>query len=77
MTEGIASGATVALGGLHKQATSAARLVRKNGETRVEDPPSGEGWMAGGGFKLFDCASKEEAIAQIKATLEVMGDGVI
>jgi hypothetical protein len=43
----------------------------------VEDPPGGDGWMAGGGYALFDVASKEEAIARAKATLSIMGDGVV
>ncbi len=33
--------------------------------------------MTGGGYALFEAASKEEAIARAKATLEVMGDGVV
>jgi uncharacterized glyoxalase superfamily protein PhnB len=77
IAEGITSGAIVAVGGLGKRATSAARVVRKNGEIHVEDPPNGDNWMSGGGYKVFDCASKEEAIAHVQATLEIMGDGVI
>lgn len=73
----IQSGAMVATGTLGKRATSAARLIQKNGEIRVEDPPSGEGWMAGGGYGLCDYASKEEAIAAAKQVLASSGDGVL
>jgi hypothetical protein len=73
----IASGKLLAIGALGKRATDAARVVRAGGELTVEDPPAGEGWMTGGGYVLFEAASKEEAIARAKATLEVMGDGVV
>jgi PhnB protein len=74
----IQSGAMVATGALGKRATSAARLIQKNGEIRVEDPPSGEGWMASGGYLLCDYASKEEAIAAAKQqVLGTMGDAVV
>lgn len=73
----IASGAMIATGALGKRATAAARLIQKNGEVRVEDPPSGEGWMAAGGYSLVDYASKAEAIAAAKELLATMGDGTV
>ena len=73
----IASGKLLATGALRKRATDAARVVREGGEVTVEDPPEGDGWMSGGGYALFEAASKEEAIARAKAMLEVMGDGVV
>ena len=75
--ESIASGSLIATGALGKRATSAARITSKGGEIRIEDPPSGEGWMAGGGYSLIQAASKEEAIAQAKEKLAIMGDAVI
>ena len=75
--ESIASGALVATGPIGKRATSAARIVKKDGKVTVEDPPSGDGWMAGGGFALTEYASKEEAIADATRKLEIMGDGTM
>lgn len=75
--ERIANGTLLATGGLGKRATSAARVSKKGGAITVEDPPSGDGWMAGGGYSLYEYPSKEEAIANAKETLEIMGDGVI
>lgn len=75
--EKIASGAVLATGGLGKRATAAARIVREDGNVTVEDPPSGDGWMAAGGYSLTEYATKEDAIAAAKSTLEMMGDGVI
>lgn len=75
--EAIASGALIATGGIGKRATAAARIVKKDGQTSVEDPPKGDGWMAGGGYSLTEFASKQDAIAYAKTILEVMGDGVI
>jgi hypothetical protein len=72
-----ASGKLVATGALGKRATAAARVASKGGEITVEDPPAGEGWLAAGGYALFDASTKEEAIARAKATLEMMGDGVV
>lgn len=77
IAEEIASGKLIAIGALKQRATDAARVVRKGGAVTVEDPPAGDGWMAGGGYVLFEAASKEEAIARAKATLDVMGDGVV
>jgi PhnB protein len=73
----IGSGALLATGPLFKRATSAARVIKKNGEFSVEDPPPGEGWMAGGGYSLVQYESKEEAIAKAKAKLALMGDGMV
>jgi hypothetical protein len=75
--DGIASGAVLATGGLGKRATAAARITRHGGEVSVEDPPQGDGWMASGGYSLIEFASKEDAIANARATLEIMGDGVV
>ena len=75
--ESIASGKALAMGGIGKRATSAARIIQKDGKVTVEDPPTGEGWMAGGGFALTEYASKEEAIADARKKLEIMGDGVM
>lgn len=80
--EAIASGNLIATGAIGKRATSAARLVRKGGETTVEDPPRGagasdDGWMAGGGYSLVEFDSKEEAIADGQAKLAIMGEGVL
>jgi PhnB protein len=75
--EQIASGALLATGGLGKRATSAARIVYKAGQFTIEDPPTGEGWMAGGGYSLNEYPTKEEAIANAKGRLEIMGDGMI
>src|SRR6187200_1601466 len=75
--EAIASGSLLATGALGKRATAAARVSRTGGEFSVEDPPSGEGWMAGGGYSLTEYASKAEAIAAAKEKLEFMGDGVV
>jgi len=71
----IASGMLVAAGGLGKRATAAARVTSKAGEVTIEDPPAGDGWLSAGGFLLIDVASKEEAIARAKLTLDMMGDG--
>jgi uncharacterized glyoxalase superfamily protein PhnB len=73
----IASGALLATGGLGARATSAARITKKGGETTVEDPPSGDGWMAGGGYSLTEYPTKEAAIEQAKETLEFMGGGTL
>jgi len=73
----IASGKLIATGALRQRATDAARITAQAGEITVEDPPAGEGWLSGGGYALFEAASKEEAIARAKATLAVMGDGVV
>lgn len=77
INEAIASGALLATGALGKRATAAARVTRRDGEVSVEDPPQGDGWMAGGGYSLTEFASKEEAIASARAKLEMMGDGVV
>jgi len=73
----IASGKVIAIGGIGKRATAAARVTSKGGVSRVEEPPDGDGWMAGGGYALIDVSSKEEAIARAKATLDIMGDGIV
>src|SRR5689334_3929483 len=70
--EAIASGRLIATGGLGKRATSAARVTLKDGSFAVEDPPAGDGWMAGGGYSLVEFDTKEEAIANARATLEIM-----
>ena len=75
--ERITAGSLLATGGLGKRATSAARVTRRGGEVSIEDPPRGDGWMAGGGYSLGEYGSKEEAIANAKTTLEMMGDGVV
>jgi len=75
--ESIASGELIATGALGKRATSAARVSKQGGEISVEDPPKGDGWMAGGGYSLIEAASKEEAIAKAKHKLEIMGDGIV
>jgi uncharacterized glyoxalase superfamily protein PhnB len=75
--EEVASGALLATGPLGKRATSAARVIKKSGEITVEDPPTGEGWMAGGGYSLVQYESKEEAIAKAKAKLAMMGDATV
>lgn len=67
----------LAIGGLTKRELGAARVTSKSGEISVEDPPAGAGWLAGGGFALFEADSKEEAIARAKRVLETMGDGVV
>lgn len=75
--ERIAAGTLLATGGLGKRDTAAARVVRKNGEVTVEDPPGGDGWMAAGGYSLLSFATKAEAIVEAKRTLDLMGDGTI
>jgi PhnB protein len=75
--EAVAAGKLLATGGLGKRATSAARIVRKDGTVTVEDPPLGDGWMAGGGYSLTEYATKEDAIANAKETLEMMGEGIL
>jgi uncharacterized glyoxalase superfamily protein PhnB len=75
--EAIASRNLLATGGLAKRATSAARIIKKGEAITIEDPPSGEGWMSGGGYALTEYASKEEAIEDCKRKLGVMGDGVM
>lgn len=79
--EAIESGALLATGGIGKRATSAARIIRKDGRITVEDPPQdgadGGGWMAGGGFALTEYTSKEEAIVDAKRKLDIMGDGTM
>ncbi len=78
INEAVAAGAMLATGGLGKRATSAARLISKGGKITVEDPPKGDGWMAGSGYALTQSDSKEEAIAQAKETLGMMGaDGML
>jgi PhnB protein len=74
--EAIASGALLATGAIGKRATSAARVIQKDGKITVEYPPTGDGWMAGGGYSLGEYASKEAAIENAKRTLDIMGDGV-
>ncbi|MGZ5968610.1 MAG: VOC family protein, partial [Polyangiales bacterium] len=73
----IESGALLATGGIGKRATSAARVAKKDGKITVEDPPAGDGWMAGGGYSLTEFATKEEAIENAKKTLEFMNEAVI
>jgi uncharacterized glyoxalase superfamily protein PhnB len=75
--QAIEDGTLLATGSLGKRATVAARVIRQDGKLTVEDPPSGDGWMAGGGYSLNEFPSKEEAIAQAKAKLDLMGDGVV
>ncbi|MCY1075707.1 VOC family protein [Archangium lansingense] len=75
--ESIANGSLVATGPLGKRATAGARITQEGGKISVEDPPSGGGWMAGGGYSLLDLPSKAEAIAHARSVLETMGDGVI
>jgi hypothetical protein len=77
IAEEIASGKLIATGALRQRSTDAARVTASGGEVTVEDPPAGEGWLAGGGYVLFEAASKEEAIDRAKATLAAMGDGVV
>lgn len=74
---GIANGSILATGGLGQRATAAARVVQKDGQVTVEDPPEGADWMAAGGFTLVEFASKDEAIANARERLAVMGDGAI
>lgn len=75
--ERIASGTLLATGGLGKRTEVAARITRSGAEMTVEDPPSRADWMAAGGYSISEHASKEEAIAGAKRTLEIMGDGVV
>lgn len=75
--EELASGAIVATGGIGKRATVAARVRSAAGAITVEDPPAGEDWMSAGGYRVFEAASKDAAIARAKKTLELMGDGVV
>jgi uncharacterized glyoxalase superfamily protein PhnB len=79
--ERIEKGHMLATGGIGKRATSAARIVRKDGKITVEDPPvdgaNGGGWMAGGGYALTSYDTKEEAIADAKRTLDMMGEGMM
>jgi hypothetical protein len=75
--EDIAAGRLLATGALGKRATQAARVSSRDGVVSVEDPPSGDGWMAGGGYSLIDVASKEEAVARARRTLETMGGGAV
>jgi PhnB protein len=75
--ERIANGSLLATGALGKRATAGARIVKNAGQITVEDPPSGDGWMAGGGYALMEYPSKEEAVANAKRTLEMMGDAVV
>lgn len=76
--EKIDAGKIIATGGLGKRETAAARITQRGGEVSVEDPPSGEGWMAAGGYSVTEAASKEEAIATAKETLAIMGvDAVV
>lgn len=77
ITEKIEKGVTLATGGLGRRATAAARVVRKDGQITVEDPPSGDGWMAGGGYALTSHESKEAAIEDAKRTLALMGDATM
>ena len=73
----IARGEVIATGAIGKRATSAARVIHQGGKITVEDPPTGDGWMAGGGYSITEFASKEEAVAAAKATFDVMGEGVL
>lgn len=80
--EAVSAGAMLATGGLGKRVSSAARVISKGGKITVEDPPAsnggGDSWMAGSGYALTESASKEEAIAQAKETLGMMGsDGML
>jgi PhnB protein len=75
--EAIASGQTLATGGLGNRATAAARIVKKDGEVTVDESPTGAGWMASGGYSLTEFPSKEAAIAYAKLTLDMMGDATV
>lgn len=77
IAEKIASGALLATGPLGKRETAAARITKQAGQITVEDPPGGDGWMAGGGYSLTEYPTKEAAIAACKDTLARMGDAVI
>lgn len=77
VADAIANGSLLATGALGKRATAAARITQAGGKITVEDPPSGDGWMAAGGYSLVEYASKEEAIAEAKAKFDIMGDGVV
>ena len=77
INDDIEAGRLIATGAFTKRATGAARVMGKGGTITVEDPPSGDGWLAGGGYSLIEAASKEEAIARAKRTLDVMGDGAV
>ena len=75
--EAISAGAMIATGALGKRTTSAARIIKRGSESSVEDPPSGEGWMAAGGYSLCEFPGKAEAIAQAKLVLQTTGDAVL
>lgn len=77
IAQAIESGSLLATGSLGKRATAAARIIRQGGKFTVEDPPSGDGWMAAGGYSLTEFPSKDDAIAEAKAKLDIMGDGVV
>lgn len=77
IAERIASGALLATGALGKRATAAARVIKENGEITVEDPPTGNGWMAAGGYSITEYPTKEAAIAAARETLGFMGDAVV
>ena len=75
--EQIASGKLIATGALGQRATSAARITARAGSVTVEDPPAGDGWLAGGGYSIFEADSKEEAVARAKAQLAFMGSDAV
>lgn len=77
IAEEVVAGRMIATGALGKRATAAARITRKGGRISVEDPPSGNGWMAASGFAVTESASKEEAVARARALMEIVGEGTL
>ena len=65
IAEEVAAGRMLATGGLGRRATSAARIIRKGGKTTVEDPPSGDGWMAASGFAITEAPKAKAVIADL------------
>ena len=73
----LASGTLLASGALGFRDRAGARLTRKDGKVTVEEAPKGAHALFGaGGFSILNASNREEAIAEVKASMATMGDGV-
>jgi hypothetical protein len=72
--EGISSGVLVATGGFGPSALG-AKVTLVDGEFTVTDGPFAEAKELIGGWALIDVASKEEAVANVRRFLTILGGG--
>src|SRR5262245_5538645 len=74
----VESGVMVTTGGIGLRAATGGRVTLAKGKISVEAPPQGAGgWMAAGGFSIVNSESRESLIEQLKAQLQMMGDGTV